>query len=323
MKPAVSMSSAAHSSHVFGLLCLGFIYGDKDGSCLSVTGVFGPCDFESLFIYLPQPNKKEGHAFISLLPPESTPSESCLSRKSAAKESSELVAGPCSKSGAKKWSLVFDRKSGKYFIAANDQKSCVVRTAHSSEVAKMRAKIRQQKKRETYNPKYLFNGGSVQSCKEGGTLLQVVETSVQDVGFWLQGSDDSCFDGTRFRACNPNLASIVWGWGVSVSGNGDATRYLYKWHDRSKCLARKGNDVSLDLCDTSGARGWALGTRGKLSHEGKYCLVRSILSDAHVTKCSPNFESLSMALPAKLESAVAKSAGDTSTAAGRRSLAQV
>jgi len=130
-------------------------------------------------------------------------------------------------------------------------------------VRKRQAAARKAKKKDDYDPRYLYNGASMQSCKEGGTLLQVVETPIHDLGFWLTASDGSCFDGTMFRQCDMSAAALVWGWGLRFGGKTGESKFLYKWYDSTACLRREKFATSLGDCDASGE--WRLSIMGELS----------------------------------------------------------
>ena len=164
------------------------------------------------------------------------------------------------------------------------------------EVRKRQAAARKSKKKDEYDPRYLYNGASMQSCKEGGTLLQVVETPIHDLGFWLTASDGSCFDGTMFRQCDMSAAALVWGWGLRFGGKTGESKFLYKWYDSTKCLRRDKFATSLGDCDASGE--WRLSIMGELSSDrGKYCIVRSLYNEVRMVKCSPmgsQFEALTI-----------------------------
>lgn len=268
---------------------------DRDGSCLQITGALGPCTESSYFMYAPRMKggKSEGHSLVALHSP--SPGASCLSRASASKVTSALAAGSCGASGAKQFDLVLDKGSGSHFVSALKSTSCVVRTAHTTEVRNRQAAARKRNKPDPFDARYLYNGVSMQPCKDGGTLLQVVESGVHDLGFWITTADGQCFDGFTFRRCDPSSASLVWGWGIKFTGKGD-TRYLYKWHTPTQCLSREGGATALASCDSPGD--WRLSTRGELTSE-KFCVVRSLYNEARMVKCSgPTnhlFEALSIA----------------------------
>jgi len=271
---------------------------DRDGSCLSVGGSFGLCNTENLFMYLPKANKKDGHSLVTLLSPPDDSGSSCLSRVSPKGASSALAkGGVCSSSGAKNFELILDKQSGRYFVTANEQKACLVRTAHSSAARKRLADLRKKKNSDVFDSRYLHNGASIQSCKEGGTLLQIVESNHHDTGFWIQASDGTCFDGSKFKACDASLTSLAWGWGFDTSGKTGASRFLYRWYDPSKCLWHDRSGTSFGECSNSKAKDWALTKTGHLSH-AKACLVRGQQGDAHMEKCSTTTpEELQLALP--------------------------
>lgn len=163
-------------------------------------------------------------------------------------------------------------------------------------VRKRQASARKANKQDTYDPRFLHNGASMQSCKEGGTLLQVVEAPIHDVGFWLTASDGACFDGTMFRQCDASAAALVWGWGLRFGGKTGDSKYLYKWHDPATCLRRDKLATAFDACDASGE--WRLSAIGELSSDrGKYCVVRSLYNEVRMVKCSAagnQFEALAI-----------------------------
>jgi len=266
---------------------------DRDGSCLQLDGYFGACTTESLWLYAPSNN--DGHAFISMMKPKGDYAATCLTRASPKGKTSAITAGACKTAGAKNWQLVLDKQSGMYFLASNDKQGCVVRTAHSTEARKRQEAARKKGKRDVYDPRFLFNGASIQSCKEGGSLLQIVETNLHDVGFWLKASDGSCFDGKIFRSCDQTNAAIVWGWGLRTAKSGDVVKFLYRWHDSKTCLVKDGTATNVGSCD-SGSAVWGL-EKGELSHDnGKLCLVRGLNNEAHLLKCKDSHEHVEMAL---------------------------
>ena len=135
----------------------------------------------------------------------------------------------------------------------------------------------------------------MQSCKEGGTLLQVVESNFQDTGFLLKASDGSCFDGVKFKTCSASSPSLVWGWGIGHGSKGDAFKVLFKWLAQESCLVRDGSaGTGLGGCGSTGSR-WALSPDGQLSTDGnKFCVVRGLDNSAYVAKCAAGFEYLHM-----------------------------
>ena len=161
------------------------------------------------------------------------------------------------------------------------------------------AAARKKKKIDPFDARYLYNGGTVQSCEEGGTLLQIVESSIHDVGFWLRGSDGSCFDGTSFRSCDPSVGKIVWGWGLVGGNKGKVERFLYHWHDSTSCLGKgKGDGMTMGTCSAKTAS-WALDSNGRLS-TGGMCLVRGLGNEAHLVKCKTGaFEHMAVAPSAR------------------------
>ena len=272
-----------------------------EGTCLDVRGSFGPCDVESsLFVYVPRTagKRSEGHSLVAVQKPaDDTLDGSCLARVSPFKAASGLTSSKCNARGAKGWQLAVDRSTGKYFLSANEQKSCVVRTAHSSEGQNFKAAVR-KKKKDDFDQRYLFNGGMVQSCKDGGSALQIVESSFHDVGFWLRAADGACFDGVGFRTCAPSVGALVWGWGFRCTRNGQIERFLYKWHDSDSCLQRGSRRGGVNLGSCGSMSAWEL-SGGRLSSEGQ-CIARSLSSTAALVKCKGNqFEHLRMELSAR------------------------
>ena len=191
---------------------------------MTTLGTFGTCDFGSLWTY---PTRKEGHSLVSFLEP--APDKMCLSRAST-----KLGVSKCGKPGAKKWELSHDRGSGKFFVTAEDRKMCVVRTAQSAEVRRMKEK---KKSSFTGFPNHLYNSAGLQKCSQGGSLLQIVETSIHDQGFFLMATDGSCFDGLSFRTCDAQNPNFYFGIGLKMVG-GEAVRSMYKWHNPSKVRSR-------------------------------------------------------------------------------------
>jgi hypothetical protein len=126
---------------------------DRDGSCLTSGGSFGLCGSDNLFTYLPGPKKKDGHSLVTLLATD--PSSSCLTRVKAKGASSALSKGACSSTGAKSFELILDKQSGRYFVTANEQKACLVRSAHSTAARKRVADLG-KKKGSVYDSRYFL-----------------------------------------------------------------------------------------------------------------------------------------------------------------------
>jgi hypothetical protein len=187
-------------------------------------------------------------------------------------------------------------------VSANKQNSCLVRATHSAEAQQWKAAARKKKKSD-FDRRYLFNGGTVQSCKNGGTLLQIVESSYHDVGFWIKAADGACFAGSGFRTCDPSIPAIVWGWGFRATAKG-VDRFLYQWHDSTNCLWRDGGGLKLENC--ANASPWGL-QGGRLS-SGGLCVARSMSSEARLIKCKEGNEHLRMELASRSSSALAYSA---------------
>ena len=294
--PIHAAGTSSTTDEFRGSSLLPFHLMDSDGSCLASHGGFGPCDEGALWSYVPR-HKNDGRSLVAFL--ETQGEKSCFAREGCRKARSTLTTAKCGSCGAKHWELVRDRKSGKYLLMANDRKQCFVREAQSFEVKQRRLALQKKKKKDEFNPKSpsLFNSAVVQPCDKGTTLLQLVERPFHDAGFFMQASDGACFAGVGFQACNSKASSQIWGAGLRFSGKGEAVRFLYKWHDSTKCLVRDGSTARFGSCDEKGAKGWGLRDGRLTQNEGKDCLVRGITNTAHVVSCSTGYEHLSLGFP--------------------------
>jgi len=239
-----------------------FLQDPLDGECLGPNG-FTACDTTSLWILA---GRKEGHSLVALLEPEE--GKSCLGTGSG----NSVKASKCSTKQAKHWKIDADRH-GYYVISTDQAKMCLFR---SKDPYKSSVKL--------------------QPCKSGYTPLQVVETAIHDVGFFLESADGMCFDGIRFRHCNAQDESLLWGIGVRFGSKGDAMRSFFKYFDGSKCLSKTSKGPVLGPCTDAPARKWGL-KDGKLVHENKMCVVRKKDNTAALVKCDTAFEHISLAIP--------------------------
>eukprot|EP00638_Chattonella_subsalsa_P010040 CAMPEP_0117750712 /NCGR_PEP_ID=MMETSP0947-20121206/10538_1 /TAXON_ID=44440 /ORGANISM="Chattonella subsalsa, Strain CCMP2191" /LENGTH=329 /DNA_ID=CAMNT_0005568945 /DNA_START=62 /DNA_END=1051 /DNA_ORIENTATION=- len=243
-----------------------FIQDPLDGTCLGPNG-FTACDTTSLWIFA---GRKEGHSLVSLLEPDE--SQMCLTKMGGSKES-DLRNSKCSSKGAKLWHIEPD-KHGYYKVMEDGQKNCVQRTMKPHK-----------------------NSVHVVQCKSGYTPFQIVETAIHDAGFFLESADGQCFDGTKFRMCDTNDYTLLWGIGVKFSSKGIAERSFFRFFDGSKCLVNGKKGLEVGDCKNAGAAGWGL-KDGQLSRDnGKQCVVRQKDNSAGIAKCSLAFEHISLAIP--------------------------
>lgn len=248
-----------------------------DKTCLGPTG-FTTCDERALWIVTKRPGKKT-YSFISFLTP--SPHGMCLERKKGFLglfPSDKIGMGSCSKDGANRWEFEFVDKD---YIRMSTQGQCVVR-----------------------GKKGYKSTASLQSCKKGEYLpLLYHPTTFHEMGFFLKGADEKCFDGTEFRACdNRDSGKLLWGVGVKYTW-GQAVRYFFNFPlaERENCIVAKGSRVERGSCASPNALKWGL-ENGKLTFKnGKMCLVRHVDDSAGLAKCSEANEHMSMVAPEVLK----------------------
>lgn len=235
-----------------------FLQDPNDSMCLGPHG-FTACDISALWLYASR-GEGEGHSLVSLLEPD--PGLGCLSRlKPTAYSNSPVGVHGCGKKEAKLWILEGPNQNGYYRLSdiasASKRQQCVTRYKGGG-------------KREILGPKgRLRNSVSLQPCEKhplgsiaeetGYVQLDVVETAIHDAGFYIQTADGLCFDGVKFRKCEP-VSDLLWGIGVHFNGKGEVERTLFKFHNRGRCLFEDSTSSSLDIrvCSEKQARRWGL-----------------------------------------------------------------
>lgn len=266
-------------------ICVGntpFLLQDPyDKTCLGPNG-FTTCDERALWIVTKRPGKKT-YSFVSFLSPNVY--ATCLERKLSGPFGLPLFAsdkvgmGSCNKAGAKGWEFEFVDKD---HIKLSIQGQCLVRG----------------KKNYKSTP-------SLQNCKKGEYIPLVYHpTTFHEMGFYLKGADEMCFDGNKFRHCEGRDANkLLWGVGVRYDMWGKSQRYFFNFplQERDECIVAKGNKVERASCKSSGALQWGL-SDGKLStRNGKMCLVRHNDDTAGLAKCNEANEFISIAAPEVLK----------------------
>mmetsp|Transcript_16352 Transcript_16352/g.23981 ORF Transcript_16352/g.23981 Transcript_16352/m.23981 type:complete len:248 (+) Transcript_16352:145-888(+) len=224
----------------------------------------------------------------------------------------------CNRKESKHWLLEGPNSEGYYRLSDDNEdsakKQCVTRYKAGGKRNEKGAKAR------------LRNSISTQPCEKdtkssvtaetGYVQLEIVETAVHDAGFYLRTVDGLCFDGSKFRKCEP-VGELLWGVGLSFSGNGekgDVERSFFKFHLGNRCLEEdvnhvNGGYVGMGSCENNKhARRWGL-KRGKLSrNNSQICVVRTLDNGAATRMCSEGwFEHLTAEIPLEAEKARAQS----------------
>jgi len=213
--------------------------------------------------------RKEGHSLVALLEPDTR--QMCLTRTGSGKEA-PLVYSACSAKGAKTWNVEPD-KHGYHKVMEDGMKNCVHRTM-----------------------KPYKNSVHTTSCKTAYTPLQIVETAIHDAGFFLEAADGTCFDGARFRMCDTNDLTLLWGIGVQFDKKGNGMRSLFRFYEANKCLVQGKKGLAVGDCADAGAFGWGL-KDGRLSRDNRDCVHRGRDNAAGVGRCTSGFEYISLAIP--------------------------
>lgn len=250
-----------------------FLQDPYDQMCLGPKG-FTICDESALWILTKRTGKRT-YSLVSLLNPSSE--GLCLERKSSffgLFATDDVAIGACSRVGSKSWEFEFVDQTH-VRLSAKDQ--CLVR-----------------------GKKQYKNSVSVQSCKKGEFIPLVYHpTAVHENGFYIKSADGSCFDGSKFRACEGAGASkLLWGAGVRFVW-GEARRYFFNFNlqERNKCIVTRGGKVEKGLCSDKAALNWALAAGQLTANGGSKCGQRRTDDTAVLTKCRDSYEYLSMEVP--------------------------
>lgn len=248
-----------------------FLQDPYDSMCLGPNG-FTMCNENALWI-LTKRTGKTTYSLVSLFNPDTN--QMCLERKSSFLGlfgSDRIGMGVCKNKAAKSW--VFEFLDSKH-VKLSIQGQCLVRG------------------KKTYK-----HVASLASCKKESALpLLYHPTAVHEIGFYLKAADEKCFDGNKFRACEPGANKLLWGVGIKYIW-GKAHRYFFSFSDRSSCLVAKGSKVEKGDCKHPGALKWGL-QDGQLSYNGgKKCVARLQDNQGVLAKCRDAFEYVHMDIPA-------------------------
>lgn len=283
-----------------------FLQDPNDSMCLGQQG-FGACDMSALWVYTSR-GDGEGNSLVSLLEPD--PAFGCLSRLRPNPHSIIPVGVQgCGKKESKHWFLEGPNENG-YFRLTDDANGgkCVTRYKGGG-------------KKEVLGPKgRVRNSASLQPCERstedpvehesGYVQLDVVETAVHDAGFYVQTVDGKCFDGEKFRKCEP-VSDLLWGFGLQFHGKGEVERTLFKFHRPSLCLVEDAPNSAVELGECSSERRalkWGL-KNGRLSRDNdRSCVVRTLDNGAAIRPCSEAHEHLTLSVPREAEMAREQSA---------------
>lgn len=220
-----------------------------DGLCLGPHG-FMPCDTSALWTVGVASGRQ---SIVSFLHPSEE--AKCLERVQNGKYDSKVRLASCKASNSLKWNIK-PMLSGA-MVTSDDDKQCIAR---------------------------MGNFATMQPCEFGYTTLAVVESSLHERGFLLTTKDGTCFDGVRFRVCDPRDVKLYWGAAVRFdSPKGEGYYSFFKFHQLraepgQKCLAResskRNSPTILAECNHWGAKSWSI-IKGRLTHDkGKACVKR-------------------------------------------------
>lgn len=266
-----------------------FLRDPTDGMCLGTYG-FTECNTESLWLYVA---REEGHSLVLVLYPD--PNMSCL-----AGYSSGVRGGQCSRKESSGWLIEGPNGANYYRLKhAGSKELCVARYkgGGKKDVTGYKGRLRNSISLIRCNP------SSNQNEETGYVQLEVVETAVHDVGFYLRTVDGYCFDGVRFRKCHAD-SNFLWGIGVNFSSKGELARTLYKFHKPTLCLVEDTpGSLGLGECSNRHSSKWGL-KEGKLSRDnGKFCVVRTIDNFGATRPCTEFFEHFIPEIPEEAEQA--------------------
>eukprot|EP00814_Leptocylindrus_danicus_P008249 CAMPEP_0116031650 /NCGR_PEP_ID=MMETSP0321-20121206/17685_1 /TAXON_ID=163516 /ORGANISM="Leptocylindrus danicus var. danicus, Strain B650" /LENGTH=242 /DNA_ID=CAMNT_0003506905 /DNA_START=1 /DNA_END=727 /DNA_ORIENTATION=- len=239
--------------------------------CLGTHG-FTECNTESLWLYASR-GRNKGHSLVLVLYPDFN---------LFIEIGPGVTGGPCSKRESMHWVIEGPNGNGHYRVKQTNT------NAKDMCVARYKAATKKQSK------ELLKNSATMIPCKptsnkseeSGYVELEVVETAVHDVGFYLKSADDYCFDGLKFRECHAD-SNFLWGIGINFTKKGDLSRTLHKFHRPSSCLVEDhAGSLGLGNCESSKGQRWGL-KEGKLSRDnGKICVVRKIDNAAATRPCT-------------------------------------
>lgn len=244
-----------------------------DGLCLGPNG-FAQCDNGALWTVGVASGRQ---SIVSFLHPSEE--AKCLERVQTGKYDSKVRLGSCKASNTLKWNIK-PMVSGA-MVTSDDGKQCVAR---------------------------MGGFATMQPCEFGYTSLAVVESPLHDRGFFLTTKDGTCFDGVRFRMCDPRDVKLYWGAAVRFdSPKGEGYYSFFKFHQLraepgQKCLARestkRNSPTALADCSQWGAKSWGL-IKGRLTHDkGKACVKRDDKTGAaKMQPCSEGGTPISITAP--------------------------
>jgi hypothetical protein len=225
---------------------------------------------------------KSTYSLVSLL--NESPAGLCLQQKFGRFGlfgTDRIEMGSCGKNSARSWDFEFlDQKH----VKLSNNGKCVVRG------------------------RTLKSAASLVNCKSGEyTALVYHPANVHKNGFYLKSADGNCFDGTMFKRCSvlSMQGGLLWGIGVRyASWSGRESRYIFDFHDRTKCLvATGGSKIEKGDCSSGAATGWSL-ENGRLSRGATgggpgsaVCVSRRADDTALMTNCKEANEFIALELP--------------------------
>jgi hypothetical protein len=147
-----------------------------DGLCLTSRG-FAACDTTTLWTVGVAAGRQ---SLVSFFAPHEE--AQCLERVQTGKYDSRVRLASCKASNTLKWNIKSTLAGA--MVTSDDGKQCIGRQG---------------------------NFASMQLCEFGYTALAIIGSNLHQRGFLITTRDGTCFDGLRFRTCDPKDYTLYWG----------------------------------------------------------------------------------------------------------------
>ena len=176
---AASASKAAFENR--GLIPF-FLQDPTDGLCLGLAG-FTICDTNSLWVMA---GRKDEYSFINLLNPDEN--QMCLEREKGGKPGGKVVGGSCRNKGSKNWLIEGPNSAGYYRVSDKSGDLCLTRYkgGGDKDAKDGSARVRSSMNMQKCNPSKKKRKGE----ESGYVQLNLIETAVHDVGFFLESAGE-------------------------------------------------------------------------------------------------------------------------------------
>lgn len=157
-----------------------------DGLCLGARG-FVPCDASTLWtVGLGRARR----SLVSFLHPSED--ARCLDRVQTGAFDSKVRCTSCAAKNSRRWDVAPSHANGAMVMVTSEGAHCLARRS---------------------------NFAWMQPCPFGHTPLALVESPLHEQGFFIATKGGAaCFDGERFRACEPDDSTLYWAAAVRFDG---------------------------------------------------------------------------------------------------------